>query len=166
MRLSQKRLSSRSGPVWVVLAAGALASHPGHAQSVRAFLPLKTAQLMQQAALQCGAEKGFAAAVAIFDDSGRLVSYARSDEASTATAEVAMWKGRSAAQYRFSTRQTAGWNVPTAPDIATAAGGLPLLSTDGTPIGGIGVSGGPADSDEACAAAGIAAGQLKLPSSK
>jgi len=133
---------------------------PGYGQTLRPALQFGTARLLEEAALKCAAEKGYAAAVAVFDDAGRLVTFARADGASTATGEVALWKGRSAAEYRFSTRQTGKWNVPTAPNIATAPGGLPLLAADGTAIGGVGVSGGPADADEACAAAGIAAARL------
>jgi glc operon protein GlcG len=142
---------------------GAVTATPGAAwgQSVRPYLESQTAQAIERAALQCAAGKGFPAAVAIFDDSGRLLAYAHSDGASTGSGEVAIWKGRSAAQYRFSTRETAAWNVPGAPGIATVPGGLPLLSKDGQPLGGVGISGGPATSDEACAAAGVAAAGLR-----
>lgn len=94
-------------------------------------------------------------AIAIFNDSGVLLSFVKADEASSAAGAVARWKGRSAALYQTSTAETANWNVPTAPSIATVQGGVPIFTAKGTPIGGIGVSGGPPPFDEHCGALAI-----------
>ncbi|AKC88443.1 hypothetical protein WQ53_15405 [Pseudoxanthomonas suwonensis] len=103
---------------------------------------------------------GHIVAVAVFDHSGELVSFAK-DRAKPGTAAVAQWKGRSAAVYLNSTLETGSWNVPTAPMIATIEGGVPLFTRDGIGIGGVGVSGAPSAFDAECAtraaeAAGLA----------
>src|SRR5690606_40621917 len=84
-------------------------------------------------------EAGHEVAVAGYDQSGELLSFARG-QASPAAAEVARWKGRSAAVFRRSTLETADWNLPTVPMIATIEGGVPLFTADGAPVGGVGVS--------------------------
>jgi uncharacterized protein GlcG (DUF336 family) len=43
------------------------------------------------------------------------------------------------------------------PGVAAFPGGLPIVTSDGQHIGGIGVSGATGDQDEECAAAGLAA---------
>jgi uncharacterized protein GlcG (DUF336 family) len=160
MRSNDRRLINLNGTSLAACMIALALPSVAYSQSSRPYLQSETAQAIERAVIRCAAEKRYPAAVAIFDDSGRLLAYAHADGASTAAGDAAMWKGRSAAQYRYSTRATAAWNVPGAPDIATAPGGLPLVSKHGDALGGVGVSGGPAESDEACAAAGIAAAKL------
>lgn len=100
-------------------------------------------------------------AIAIYDQGGVLLSFVQTDGASPATGEVARWKGRSAAYYRVATATTAEWDVPAAPKIATIQGGLPIFSTDGKPLGGIGVSGAPPEIDEECSALATQAAGLR-----
>ena len=80
-------------------------------------------------------------AIAVHDESGRLVTFARMDGASTAVSDIAIWKSRSAATYRYASAETAKWNNPDFPGIATAGGGVPIFTVDGQALGAIGVSG-------------------------
>ena len=135
------------------------------AQTMRPFLDFKTADAIRDHCLANAGKAGHAVAVAVFDDGGDLVSYSNHG-ASPAAAAVAQWKGRSAAVYRRSTRETATWNAPTAPMISTMEGGMPLFARDGTPIGGVGVSGASSEFDAECGsraaeAAGVLASRPK-----
>jgi glc operon protein GlcG len=138
-----------------IVAAGLVAmaawfmSMGAQAQTARPFLDFKTADAIRDHCLANAAQAGEAVAVAVFDDGGDLMSYSNHG-ASPAAAAVAQWKGRSAAVYRRSTRETATWNAPTAPMIATMEGGVPLFARDGTAIGGVGVSGASSEFDAAC----------------
>jgi uncharacterized protein GlcG (DUF336 family) len=107
------------------------------------------------------AEKGFALGVAVFDNTGRLIAFAKMDGASTGAAELAQWKGKSAAVYGFPTSETAKWNGYSAPDMATFEGGVPFYGQDGTQLGGVGVSGAESKDDVACGLAGVAAAGLR-----
>ena len=91
-------------------------------------------------------------AIAIYDQSGLLLSFTQLDGTAPAVGAVARWKALSSAYYRVPTATTAEWGIPNAPKIATIQGGLPILSPDGNPLGGIGVSGASSEFDEECAA--------------
>jgi glc operon protein GlcG len=146
----------------LVTTAALFVSTELQAQTMRPFLDFKTADALREHCLANAKQAGHAVAVAVFDDGGDLVSYSNHG-ASPAAAAVAQWKGRSAAIYRRSTRETASWNVPTAPMIAAMEGGMPLFAPDGTAIGGIGVSGASSEFDAECGSqAAAAAGLLVL----
>jgi uncharacterized protein GlcG (DUF336 family) len=100
-------------------------------------------------------------AIAVHDESGRLMTFARMDGASTAVSDIAMWKSRSAAIYRYPSAETAKWNNPHFPGIATAGGGVPIFTVDGQALGGVGVSGASTEQDAQCAEAGISAAGLR-----
>ena len=148
-------------------AAIALCTNPVFAQTQYASIDLNSAAEIRDHCIAAGKEAGHAVAIAVFDANALLVTFAKSDTASRATGEVAHWKGQSAASYRFTTQATAKWNVPTAPLISTAGGGLPIYSRDGEPLGAVGVSGAPVSFDIRCGAEAIkAAGFLtEAPSS-
>jgi uncharacterized protein GlcG (DUF336 family) len=133
----------------VIAMAALFANTDSLAQTMRPFLDFKTADAIRDHCLAHAARAGQAVAIAIFDDGGDLVNFANHG-ASPAAAAVAQWKGRSAAVYRRSTRETATWNAPTAPMIATMEGGVPLFARDGTAIGGVGVSGASSEFDAGC----------------
>ena len=124
------------------------------AQTMRPVMDLATAETIRDGCLDHARKNGEEIAVAIFDHAGRLVTYAKMDGASTAAAEIAKWKGKSAATYEFASSETANWNGPAAPDMATFGGGLPLFTSDGVGIGGVGVSGAVTEFDIACGNAG------------
>jgi glc operon protein GlcG len=138
-------------PILAILVAtlALFASAGLQAQTMRPFLDFKTADAIRDHCLANAGKAGHAVAVAVFDDGGDLVSYSNHG-ASPAAAALAQWKGRSAAVYRSSTRETADWNAPTAPMISTMEGGMPLFARDGTPIGGVGVSGASSEFDAEC----------------
>ena len=144
-----------------VAIAALFASVGLQAQTMRPFLDFKTADAIRDHCLANAAQAGETVAVAVFDDGGDLISFSNHG-ASPAAAALAQWKGRSAAVYRSSTRDTATWNTPTAPMIATMEGGVPLFARDGTAIGGIGVSGASSEFDADCGTRAAAASSLMV----
>ena len=141
--------------------AGLLAG-PAMAQSARPALDYGKAASIRDGCLAFAKERKFEIAIAIFDDAGRLMTFARTDGAEGAVSDLAQWKAKSAAAYRISTETSAKWNAPNTPGLATMPGGLPIFSADGTPLGGVGVSGAAAPGgDAACAEAGLAAAGLR-----
>ena len=137
------------------------AAMPAPAQTPRPMLDYATAAKIRDGCLAVAAQKGFALGIAVFDNTGRLIAFAKMDGASTGAAELAQWKGKSAAVYGFPTSETSKWNGYSAPDMATFEGGVPFYGQDGTQLGGIGVSGAESKDDVACGLAGVAAAGLR-----
>ncbi len=125
------------------------------------MLSLDTAGKMRDTCLAWAKDRKLNVAIAIYDDAGRLVTFARMDGANTAVSDIAMWKGRSAATYRVASAETAKWNNPAFPGISTGGGGTAIFTGDGKPLGGIGVSGASTEDDIACGEAAIAAVSLR-----
>jgi uncharacterized protein GlcG (DUF336 family) len=142
----------------LLLAAAAM---PALAQTPRPMLDYATAAKIRDGCLAVAAQKGFALGIAVFDNTGRLIAFAKMDGASTGAAELAQWKGKSAAVYGFPTSETAKWNGYSAPDMATFEGGVPFYGQDGTQLGGVGDSGAESKDDVACGLAGVAAAGLR-----
>ena len=100
-------------------------------------------------------------AIAILDTAGNLVAYEKMDNTQTASIQVAIDKGKSAAIYRRPTKVFedivakggAGLRVMNLRDASVVEGGLPIV-VDGKVIGGIGVSGVNADQDGVVAKTG------------
>lgn len=133
-----------------LIATAALSTGTGtQAQVMRPVLDFGTADAIRDHCLGSARDAGHAVAVAVFDQGGELVSFANHG-ASPAAAEVARWKGRSAAVFRRSTRDTASWDLPSVPMIATIEGGVPLFTGDGVALGGVGVSGASSEFDARC----------------
>jgi len=114
------------------------------------------------AAGQAEARKhGWPVAIAILDTAGMLVAYEKMDNTQTASIQVAIDKGRSAAIYRrpskvfedIVAKGGAGLRVMNLRDASVVEGGVPIV-VDGKVIGGIGVSGVNADQDGVVAKAG------------
>lgn len=131
------------------------------AQTSKPVLTLDTASRVRDGCLAWATQHKLNVAIAIYDDSGRLLTFARMDGVPTAVGDIAMWKGRSAATYRSASEDTAKWNNPNFPGIATAGGGVPMFTASGQPLGGIGVSGAQTDEDIACAETAIAGASLR-----
>ena len=103
--------------------------------------------------------------VALTDSSGTLAAFLRMPGAFLHSIDIAIDKAYTAASFGFPTSQ---WTailagdealragLPLRPRLVIFGGGLPVRE-GGVLIGAIGVSGGSAEQDEACAAAGIAA---------
>jgi uncharacterized protein GlcG (DUF336 family) len=99
-------------------------------------------------------------AIAILDDGGHLLHFARMDGATPANAGIAIEKGRTAA---FSRRSSGKWeemvksgrtSMMKMPGILPIQGGMPIV-VEGTCVGGVGVSGVQSAQDEQIAQAGI-----------
>ena len=99
-------------------------------------------------------------AVAILDDGGHLLHFARMDGATPANAGIALEKGRTAA---ISRRSTGKWQefvkggrieMIKMPGILPVQGGVPIV-VDKVCVGAVGVSGVQSHEDEVIAQAGI-----------
>ncbi|MFC3098658.1 GlcG/HbpS family heme-binding protein [Alteraurantiacibacter palmitatis] len=147
-----------------MLAIGSVASAangPVAAQTLRPALDYANAATIRDTCLAFAAERGLAVAVAVYDAAGRLIAYAHMDGAPTAVGEYAQWKGRSAATIHVASKETANWGPGAPPPgLATWEGGVPFFTTDGAPLGGVGVSGASSAQDSACGETGIAAAGL------
>jgi uncharacterized protein GlcG (DUF336 family) len=103
--------------------------------------------------------------VAVTDASGTLAAFLRMPHAFLHSVDIAIDKAYTAASFGFPTSQWAGLvgddellriGLNQRPRLVMFGGGLPIV-VDGQRIGAIGVSGGSADQDEACARAGLQA---------
>lgn len=103
--------------------------------------------------------------VCVVDHAGLRLAYLRMNGAFLHSQGIAEDKAYTAASFGFPTRNwldVLGDNprlrigLPRRERLVVFGGGLPIL-LDGQCIGGIGVSGGDEEQDEACAAAGLAA---------
>lgn len=126
-----------------------------NAQNLSPELNFETAYKIQEGCLNYAKEHQQTMAIAVYNHHGELISFAKMDGAANGIAEVAKWKGLSAATYQVPTTVTKSWNVPNAPNISGVRGGLPIKTKDGFAIGGIGVSGAASTEDQNCANAGL-----------
>ncbi len=118
-----------------------------------------------QAAVAHAQSLGIAVNVAVTDVSGLLAGFLRMPGAFVHSIDIAIDKAYTAAGFGF---PTSAWKDVVAgdemlriglnqrPRLVMFGGGLPIVEA-GVRIGGIGVSGGSAEQDEACARAGLAA---------
>jgi glc operon protein GlcG len=125
----------------------------------RPELALADCEKIAAAALAEARRNKWSVAIAILDDGGHLLHFARMDGATPASAGIAVDKGRTAA---ISRRSSGIWQerIKTRPEmlkmpgILPVQGGLPIM-IDGTCVGAIGVSGVQSHEDEQIAQAGI-----------
>lgn len=104
-------------------------------------------------------------AIAIVDDQGELISYARMDRAAPQPPIIARKKAYTAARTRSDTLAYAerlksqGRSVTEFgdPNLLALQGGVVITTADGSVLGGIGVSGRLAEEDEAIARIGLKA---------
>ncbi|WP_114968203.1 GlcG/HbpS family heme-binding protein [Rhodoferax ferrireducens] len=124
------------------------------------------AHLAAGAAVQAAEALGVRINVAVVDASGVLASFLRMPGAPLHSVDIAIDKAYTAASFGLATSQ---WSdallqhssavregLVLRPRFVAFGGGLPVLE-NGQRIGGIGVSGGSEQQDEACARAGLAA---------
>jgi uncharacterized protein GlcG (DUF336 family) len=122
-----------------------------------------------QAAVRKVQEIGIPMSIAVVDEGGHLLGFARTDEGKPHSIRVAQVKARAAASNRLPTGKIGSTGNPLNDHMAIAlplaagtdmyltfAGGLPIL-VDGHCVGGVGVGGGTGTQDEEVARAGIAA---------
>lgn len=98
-------------------------------------------------------------AIAVLDDGGHLLGFARMDGATPANAEIAVEKARTAAVSRRSSgaweeRVKAGRIAMLKMPVLPVQGGVPIV-VDGVCVGAVGVSGVQSHEDEQIAQAGI-----------
>jgi uncharacterized protein GlcG (DUF336 family) len=125
----------------------------------------QAASLACQAAIAHAEALGIRINVAVTDASGTLAAFLRMPHAFLHSIDIAIDKAYTAASFGFPTSQwpqlLAGdealrLGLPLRPRLVVFGGGLPIVEGD-VRIGGIGVSGGSAEQDEACARAGLEA---------
>ena len=143
----------------MLLATVALASPLG-AQTARPMLDYASAAAIRDGCVAWASERQLAVAVAVFDERGTLMAFALMDGAPSAVGDYAQWKGRSAATIHVASAETASWGRGPA-GLATWEGGTPVFSSEGVPLGGVGVSGAESAEDTACGKAGVAAAGLR-----
>ncbi|WP_304865447.1 heme-binding protein [Rhodoferax sp.] len=140
---------------------------PGLAVSVALqSIDCHAAHLAVGAAVQAARERGVCINVAVVDAGGVLAAFLRMPGAPLHSVDIAIDKAYTAVSFGLATSQ---WQAALQqhsaavreglvlrPRFVAFGGGLPLLG-NGQRIGGIGVSGGSEEQDEACAQAGLAA---------
>jgi uncharacterized protein GlcG (DUF336 family) len=104
--------------------------------------------------------------IAVVDEGGNLVAFARMDDAWLGSIDIAQNKAYTARAFDMPTKDLAPLAQPGGPlygieasnhgRLIVFAGGIPLVS-DGRVVGAIGVSGGAVEQDQEVAEAGVAA---------
>jgi glc operon protein GlcG len=125
----------------------------------RQELTLADCEKVMAAAVDEARRNKWIVAIAILDDGGHLLHFARMDGASPASARIAVAKGRTAAESR---RASGTWQeriksrpeLMQMPGILPVQGGVPII-VEGSCVGAVGVSGVQSQEDEQIAQAGI-----------
>lgn len=130
------------------------------------MIQLADARRMIAAAEKKAEEIGQPMNVAIVDEGGNLIAFERMANAWLGSIDIAQKKAWTSRAFNISTKdlsehsqsgdQFFGIHVSNGGKVMIFAGGLPLKK-DGKVVGGIGVSGGTGDQDQAVAEAGAAA---------
>lgn len=146
-------------------AALAPSSHAEDATMTFRVLTPETALAAAQAALKICRDSGWQVAVAVVDRSGVAQVMLRDRFAGAHTPRTAAGKAWTAVSFRTGTSELARISQPGQPQsgirhlprVVALGGGL-TIESQGSIVGGIGVSGAPAgEADDACARAGIEA---------
>jgi len=129
------------------------------------LVDLELALALCTAARARAGQEGALVSVAVVDGGGHLVAFQRMDGAEIAGPVLARDKAYTAVAHRIATDELAALTAPGGPLAGMASadagryvcfgGGVPLWS-GGLVVGGIGVSGGTAEQDVACARAAAA----------
>jgi uncharacterized protein GlcG (DUF336 family) len=135
-------------------------------------ITLSLAARMTDAALARADELGALVSAAVVDGGGHLVHFQRMDRAEIAGPTLAVDKAFTAVSHRIATAELTALAVPGGELAGLQAngggryvvfgGGLPCWS-DGRVVGGVGVSGGTAEQDVACARAAAAVFEVSPP---
>ena len=157
MNLHRHAASFALAALLAVFTAGAFAQVPQYGPNIT----LEQARRAIAAGQAEAHKRGWPVAIAIVDTAGMLVAYEKMDNTQTASIQVAIDKGTSAAIYRRPTKVFedlvakggSGMRVMNLRNASTVEGGLPIV-IGGKIIGGIGVSGVASDQDGVVAKAG------------
>jgi glc operon protein GlcG len=133
----------------------------------RVQLNLAGAETVLEAAKKKAATLGLKCNIAVVDDGGHLLTFARMDGARPASATTALTKAVSAATFRQETGTLPAKGEPdvllslsiqnaSGGKITTLKGGVPIV-IDGQVVGAVGVGGGSGEQDAEVAKAGIQA---------
>ena len=130
---------------------------------------LELAAALVDAVVAEAVHQGLALSVAVVDRGGNLIACKRMDDAALGAMTLAQDKAYTAVLWGVPTGEFMQSTQPGGVDwgftstsggrVVVYAGGLPILS-EGAVAGGLGVSGGTAEQDEACAIAALAAAGL------
>jgi uncharacterized protein GlcG (DUF336 family) len=127
-------------------------------------LTLAEARRVLDAALDRADEIGQPMNIAVVDDGGHLLAFARQDGAILAGIDIATRKARTAVLMRMSTAELGKAAAPGGPlygievtngGLVIFGGGIPLVGPCGDVVGAIGVSAGAVDQDVTVAQAGV-----------
>lgn len=132
------------------------------AQSSRPALDYAAAATMRDACVGWASERKLKMAIAIVDDTGRLVTFAHMDGTLHGSNQLAREKAQSAASFRIATARLAERSTVYVPGVIAAGGGQHFLTADGQPLGGIGISGGTVPEDIECGKVAIGAAGLRV----
>ncbi len=155
----------------VVAVAVALALTPALSvaakPSMQEVLTLEQARNLVAGCTQYAGEHALAPlSMAVYDAAGNLKFFVRQDGTTLASVEFAHLKGRTAAVTALATsdlakiefaNKTQPLGIGNVNGLTIVQGGVPVRSASGQHLGGIGVSGAPAEQDEACGLAGVQA---------
>ena len=155
--------------IFSLITVGALAiaiadehTDKGHVAS-KHVLTLQGAKLAGEAAAKYAKDNDAAPSIAVVDEGGHLLYFARSETSFAAGANVSIGKARTAAIFKKPTKDfedtinKGRFTMTALPDFTPLQGGVPIIH-EGQVIGGIGVSGAKsAQQDEEVAKAGAAA---------
>jgi uncharacterized protein GlcG (DUF336 family) len=130
---------------------------------VSARLTLADARQVLDAALDKADRIGQPMNVAVVDDAGHLVAFARQDGAILGSIDIATGKARTAALMKMTTEELGRDAAPGGPlygievtngGLVIFGGGVPLTEADGEIVGAVGVSAGTVEQDQTVAKAG------------
>jgi uncharacterized protein GlcG (DUF336 family) len=131
----------------------------------RSSINAEAAAAVVRAAEAKAAEIGVPMVIAVVDESGVLKAFSRMDGAPLLSVQIAQDKAYTAAAFGISTDSWFDFikndppllhGIVKTPRLVVFGGGYPL-AVDGTPVGGVGVSGGHYEQDMVVAQAGVAA---------
>lgn len=147
--------------------AFALAVGGAHAQTAQPALDLATAKAIAEGCEKYAAGKGWRMITAVHDSAGNPKYFSRMDGSILISVQVAQLKADTSASLPVSTRQfrDLAKGIPGAevlPRTTSIIGGLPIMTSKGVHIGGVGVSGGSEAEDEECAQKGLEAAKHLL----
>jgi uncharacterized protein GlcG (DUF336 family) len=147
--------------------AAAFAGGTALAQDTKTVLTLATAKVMADACEQKAKAEGWKMVIAVVDDGGNLKYLSRMDGSFLVSVEIARLKAETSARLPVSSRKLGEIaqsvkGIELVPGLVIFPGGLPIFTSSGAQLGGIGVSGASGDQDEVCAQAGIDAAKNVL----
>jgi uncharacterized protein GlcG (DUF336 family) len=150
-------------------AAVAHSTNPGDggtAAQSQHTVTLSAGQAVLEAARAKATEIGVPMNIAVVDDGGNLIAFARMDDAWLGSIDIAQGKAYTARAFDLPTKDLAPLAQPGGPlygieasnggRVIVFAGGIPLVS-GARVVGAIGVSGGAVEQDQEVAEAGVAA---------